>query len=58
LRYPIDCMWIEGRFYILDGVHRLAKIMLSGRKVVRIRKVKYKHVDLIKTEMEMKRSRD
>jgi len=35
--YPIDMLHFEGKLWILDGVHRLAKLFRSGSDVVRMR---------------------
>lgn len=39
LRYPIDIMMNKGRWLILDGLHRLVKAYLEGKKVVHVRKI-------------------
>jgi hypothetical protein len=38
IRFPIDFIIHEKRFYILDGLHRLARLQLEGAVTVRIRK--------------------
>jgi hypothetical protein len=45
--FPIDCMWIRGRLYILDGVHRLIKHLITHNLQIQIRRVKKEHVEKI-----------
>ncbi len=47
LKYPIDCIWIKGRYFILDGVHRLAKLIQIETLEIKIRKIKKEHIKLI-----------
>jgi len=37
--HPIDIMENKGRWLILDGLHRLTKLFISGEKTVRVRKI-------------------
>ena len=37
IKFPIDLISYRGRKWILDGVHRLAKLSLMGKTVVSIR---------------------
>lgn len=37
--HPIDIMENKGRWLILDGLHRLAKQVISGEKTVIVRKI-------------------
>jgi hypothetical protein len=39
LSYPLDIMFWKGRWLLLDGLHRLAKAKLEGKKKVMVRKV-------------------
>lgn len=39
INYPIDIMFIKGRWLILDGLHRLMKSIYLGHKHVTVRKV-------------------
>jgi hypothetical protein len=48
LRFPIDCVWMSGRYHILDGVHRLAKSTIENHQSITIRKIKTAHFDRIR----------
>lgn len=37
--HPIDIMENKGRWLILDGLHRLMKLYISGEKVIKVRKI-------------------
>jgi len=37
--YPIDIFFANGKWYVLDGLHRFAKLYLQGEKEVQVRKV-------------------
>lgn len=37
--HPIDIMLWKGRYVILDGLHRLVKQAIEGKKLVRVRKI-------------------
>ena len=37
--FPIDMMWSEDRYVILDGIHRLAKLKIQGAVHVKVRKI-------------------
>lgn len=50
LHFPIDCIWICGKYYILDGVHRLAKNMIKNNMTIQVRKIKKEHIALIRNE--------
>lgn len=39
ISHPIDIMLWRGRWLILDGLHRLVKQAIEGKKMVRVRKV-------------------
>ncbi len=48
--YPIDIMFWKGRWVILDGLHRLMKQYMEGRKVVRVRKVPSSAISIIRID--------
>jgi hypothetical protein len=37
--HPIDIMLWRGRWLILDGLHRLAKLSIQGAETVKVRKI-------------------
>jgi hypothetical protein len=37
IEFPIDLLRYQGRDWVLDGVHRLAKLIAIGEKTVRVR---------------------
>jgi hypothetical protein len=37
--HPIDIMENKGRWLILDGLHRLMKLSISGEKTIKVRKI-------------------
>lgn len=37
--HPIDIMENKGRWLILDGLHRLVKLFISGEKSAKVRKI-------------------
>ena len=39
LEYPIEIYFFEGSWKILDGIHRLCKALLEGKKTISVRKV-------------------
>lgn len=39
ISHPIDIMENKGRWLILDGLHRLVKLYISGEKYVKVRKI-------------------
>lgn len=39
LEYPIEIYFFDGSWKILDGVHRLCKALLEGKKTISVRKV-------------------
>ncbi len=49
LSYPLQIMRHNGRWLLLDGLHRLVKAYLEGKKTVKVRKVPYSAIKLIKT---------
>jgi len=48
LSHPVDIMWWKSRWLILDGVHRLAKLVHEGANAVRIRKIPQSAIPSIK----------
>lgn len=48
LSFPIDIMWNNDRWLILDGLHRLMKSVDAGEKRVMIRKIDRSMIPLIK----------
>lgn len=46
--HAIDIMWWKNRWVILDGVHRLAKLIAEGESEVRVRKVPHSAIPSIK----------
>ena len=50
LNFPIDIMWSEDRFVILDGVHRLAKLKILGDEQAHVRKIPRAMVPRIQRE--------
>lgn len=46
--YPIDVMWQDDRWVILDGLHRLVKLVNEGRRDVAVRKIPRSMIPLIK----------
>lgn len=49
LSYPLQIMRYKGRWLLLDGLHRLVKAYLEGKKIVQVRKVPKSAISLIKT---------
>jgi hypothetical protein len=39
ISYPIDIMENKGKWRVLDGLHRLAKLYLDGQKIIKVRKI-------------------
>lgn len=50
LGFPIDVMWSEDRYVILDGVHRLAKLKMLGARRVEVRKIPRDVIPCIQVE--------
>jgi hypothetical protein len=46
--YPIDIMFYRGHWVILDGLHRLMKLVLAGCATAQVRKVPRSAVPLIR----------
>lgn len=42
--HPVDIMENKGRWLILDGLHRLVKLYISGEKSVKVRKIPRKSI--------------
>ena len=49
LSYPLQVMWHNGRWLLLDGLHRLVKAHLGGATTVLVRKVPASAIPQIKT---------
>jgi hypothetical protein len=48
VRFPIDIMLNRhGKWLILDGLHRLCKLIIEGAEVVQVRKVPVEWIDKI-----------
>lgn len=47
--HPIDIMWNKGRWLILDGLHRLVKARIEGRRMVNVRKIPHSKISEIST---------
>jgi hypothetical protein len=47
LAYPLDVMLRNRRWFILDGVHRLAKAVALGHEAVHVRRVPAEMLPLI-----------
>lgn len=45
--YPIDIMWRNDRWVILDGLHRLVKLSEQGAKEIQVRKIPRSMIPLI-----------
>lgn len=51
IQYPIDIMENQnGNLEILDGVHRLVRLMLEGNTKIKVRKIPRKFISLIEKE--------
>ena len=48
LDWPIDIMFWRGRWLLLDGLHRLTKAKILGRKKVKVRKIPRERIPEIK----------
>lgn len=44
LSHPIDIMENKGRWVILDGLHRLVKLKILGKKKIQVRKIPHKEI--------------
>lgn len=55
---PIDMMWSEDRFVILDGIHRLAKLKMQGATQVKVRKIPREMIPQIEKETQNPHKRD
>lgn len=51
LSYPVQIYRYKNRWLLLDGVHRLVKAYLAGKKTIKVRKVPKSAIPLIKTGM-------
>ena len=48
LKYPIDIYFHQGKWIILDGVHRFAKAIRLGYKIIKVRRVSKKIAQMTK----------
>ncbi len=53
IKYPIDCIYENSAYFILDGLHRLARLKLMGCKTVKVRR----HKMAIQTEVQVNKTR-
>lgn len=55
LTYPIDIMENKGRWLILDGLHRLVKSYIQGKKTISVRKIPRNRIpEILKDENSIK----
>ena len=52
LGYPVEVMWWNERWMLLDGVHRLAKAVHLGRETLKVHKVPHERIPEILIERE------
>ncbi|MFO6425498.1 hypothetical protein [Motilimonas sp. KMU-193] len=52
IQYPIDFIFENGTYYILDGLHRLARHKLLGNRTVKVRRHKLE----IRTKIQVNKS--
>lgn len=50
LSFPVEIMWWNGRWMLLDGVHRLAKAIHEGHDTLRIHKVPHERIPDIQVD--------
>ena len=50
MEYPIEIYFFGGSWKILDGVHRLCKAIMDGRKTIAVRKVTHEMISRILKE--------
>ena len=48
LKYPIDIYFHQGKWIILDGVHRFTKAIRLGHKIIKVRRVSEKIAQMTK----------
>lgn len=48
--YPIYIIWWKDRWKIIDGLHRLCKLYLEGRSIIKVRKLPEEMIKLIQPE--------
>lgn len=51
LLFPLQIMWYKNRWLLLDGLHRLVKAYVQGKKKVKVRIVPESAISQIKTGM-------
>lgn len=49
-KYPIDIMENKGKWLILDGLHRLMKLYIDGKKIISVRKIPRQRINEILSE--------
>lgn len=52
LEYPVEVMWWNGRWMLLDGVHRLAKAVQRGHSSLTVHKVPHERIPEIQVDRE------
>lgn len=57
LKYPIDLYFHDGKWIILDGVHRFAKAIILGHQTIKIRRVSENIVLRVKRKRDLSPSR-
>ncbi len=49
-RYPLELMWTGERFVILDGIHRLARLVHERAESARVRRIPRAAIPLIRRD--------
>jgi hypothetical protein len=52
LEFPVEVMWWNGRWMLLDGVHRLAKAVQLGHTSLTVHKVPHELIPKIQVDRE------
>lgn len=47
--YPVDVMYWKQHWTILDGLHRLAKLSIEGKNIIKVRKISQNDIPKIST---------
>lgn len=50
VEYPLDLLWWDERYVILDGIHRLARLWMTRVDHVRVRRLSRDYIPLIASE--------
>lgn len=50
LEFPVEAIWWNGRWMLLDGVHRLAKAVYLGHETLTVRKIPHEHIPEIQVD--------